>query len=215
MKPLVNVCLAALLLLTGSTGVFAEDDALRLLGRSQVTGYQLDLTQDDAHWLRARGTLRLGISAPDYPPFDLTSDHQYEGLSADYAALVAQLLHVQLSIHRYDSRTALIDALKRGEIDLLSTANGFEDDDPGITLSKPYSDDQPILVTRTDDNTPQVAEMSGKTIAMLNHYLPADQVREAYPTPPCSSTPRPSRPSMRWRSARPTCTWAMPSAPTT
>ncbi|MFB4391244.1 MULTISPECIES: transporter substrate-binding domain-containing protein [unclassified Pseudomonas] len=161
--------------------MFAEQDALRLLGRSQVTGYQLDLAADDARWLRAKGTLRLGISAPDYPPFDLTSNHQYEGISADYAALVAELLQVRLSIHRYDSRAALIGALKRGEIDLLSTANGFEAQEPGITLSTPYSDDQPVLVTRTDDKAPHWEELAGKTIAMLNHYLPAHQVQEAYP----------------------------------
>ncbi|MGV8889715.1 MAG: transporter substrate-binding domain-containing protein [Pseudomonas sp.] len=160
----------------------AEPETLKLLGRSKVEGYQVGLDEKDWSWLRQKGTLHLGISAPDYPPFDLTTNSRdYEGLTADYAGLLAQLLHVQVHIRRYDSRAELIRALKDGEVDLLGTANGFEEIDSGIVLSTAYTDDQPMLVTRSDDRTPLVPDLAGKKIAMLYHYLPSQRVSKFYP----------------------------------
>ncbi len=160
--------------------VAAQTDTLQLLGRSNVEHYSVSLDEADWRWLRGKGTLRLGVSAPDYPPFDITSNgRNYEGMTADYVKLVSELLHVQIAIIRFDSRAEVVQALKNGEVDLLGTANCFEDIDPELLMSVAYADDQPTLVTRSDDRSlPQ--NMAGKKIAMLYHYLPPQQVRDFY-----------------------------------
>ncbi|WMI98148.1 transporter substrate-binding domain-containing protein [Pseudomonas chlororaphis subsp. aurantiaca] len=182
------LCLALFLLPPVFAGAQAfaaaepEAQTLQLLGRSSLGEYQVGLAEADWSWLRKKGTLYLGVSAPDYPPFDVTGNgRDYEGLTADYMGLLAQLLHVQVQVRRFKSRTEVIRALKAGEVDLLGTANGFEETDPELVMSAAYADDQPMIVTRNDGSAAFVADMAGKKIAMLYHYLPPQSVSHAYP----------------------------------
>ena len=124
----------------------------------------------------------LAVTAPDYPPFDITTTGtDYEGLTADYAGLLQQLLHVDIEVHRYASRDEAVRAIKAGAADLLGTANRYETQDPQLRKSSAYADDQPVLVTRTDATLPLDPELAGKRLAMLYHYLPEQQVRAFYP----------------------------------
>ncbi|NCE83785.1 hypothetical protein DK870_05155 [Pseudomonas sp. Q1] len=158
----------------------AED--FQLFGRSTVDDYEVELDESDWTWLRNKAVLTLGISTPDYPPFDLTTNgHDYEGLTADYAGLIAQLLHVQVRIRHFDSRSELIQALRNREIDFLGTANSFEAKEPDVAMSTAYAEDQPMLVMRNDDKASATTDLADKRIAMLYHYLPSQDVHEFYP----------------------------------
>ncbi len=73
----------------------------------------------DRQWLRSKRVLRLGVSGADYPPFEVTrSMDELEGITADYAQLIAQLLSVPIEVQRYATREAAMEALKFGELDL-------------------------------------------------------------------------------------------------
>lgn len=163
-------------------GADSEPQALRVLGRSQVEDYSVVLEAPDLDWLRSKGTLLLGTSAPDYAPFVITNNgNDYEGVTADYAQLLGQLLHVRVEVRRYDSRSEVLQALKRGEVDLLGTSNDFEAADPQLTLSAPYANDQSALVTRIGDGQNLTPDLAGKQVAMLYHYLPPEKVKALYP----------------------------------
>jgi two-component system sensor histidine kinase EvgS len=160
----------------------APVETLHVLGRSTVDDYSVSLDEPDWSWLRAKGTLRLGSSAPDYAPFAITSNgDDYEGLTADYAQLLGELLHVRIEVRRYASRSEVVDALKQGEVDLLGTSNGYEGADADLVMSRAYADDQPTLVTRVGDSQNLTPDLAGKQVAMLYHYLPPDAVRAFYP----------------------------------
>lgn len=177
-------CLVALILVTGfwASSVDAQPQTLTLLGRSNVDGYDVTLSESDSTWLRDKGRLVLAVTAPDYPPFDITTTGtDYEGLTADYAGLLQQLLNVEIEVHRYASRDEAVRAIKDGAADLLGTANRYETQDPQLRKSSAYADDQPVLVTRTDSPLPLDPELAGKRLAMLYHYLPEQQVRAFYP----------------------------------
>ncbi|EJM27395.1 transporter substrate-binding domain-containing protein [Pseudomonas sp. GM25] len=181
----VGKCLAGLSLLCVLGFTFpavAEPESLHLLGRSSVDDYSVSLDEQDWTWLRHKRTLLLGASAPDYSPFGITANgDDYEGLTADYAQLIAQLLHIKVEVRRYPSRAEVIAALRSGEIDLLGTANGFEAADPALALSVEYANDQPTLVTRIGDSQSLSVDLAGKRVAMLYHYLPVDAVKAFYP----------------------------------
>ena len=184
MKSLWWLSLVALLGLNPVLQARAEPQvqSMRLLGRSNVDAYQLALEQTDRNWLKQKGTLHLGISVPDYAPFDITANGQdFEGLTADYVQLLSQLLRVNISVKRYASRPLALEALKRGELDLLSSANGFEAQDRQLVLSLAYADDSPVLVTRSGDPHALPMDLAGKRLAMLDHYLPPDKVAAFYP----------------------------------
>ncbi|WP_323162706.1 transporter substrate-binding domain-containing protein, partial [Pseudomonas fulva] len=89
-----------------------------VLGRSHVDGYSAPLAEADWSWLRSKDVLVLGDSAPDYSPLGMASNNRdYEGMTADYAQLVSQLLRVRVEVRRYASCADVIAALKRGEVD--------------------------------------------------------------------------------------------------
>ena len=160
----------------------AGPETLWLFGRSKIDNQSLGLDPSDLNWLREKRTLRLGISAPDYAPFDITTNgRNYEGLTADYARLLAELLQVQVEVRRFNSRLEVIRALKNGDLDLLGTANGYEAIDAEILMSDPYAEDQLTLVTRNDFREILPSDLAGKKLAMLYHYLPEQVVRDFYP----------------------------------
>ena len=185
MNTLVKKLLAGLVLCgtwLAASVCTAAPETLHVLGRSIVDEYSVALDEADWAWLRHRPTLLLGASAPDYAPFAITSNgNDYEGLTADYAQLIAQLLHVNIEVRRFDSRAQVLAALKSGQIDMLGTANGFEATDPELSMSTSYADDQPTLVTRIGDKQNLPVDLAGKRVAMLYHYLPPDAVQTFYP----------------------------------
>lgn len=162
------------------TALADEPQPLHLLGRSTAEGYQVKLEEKDWQWLRNKRVLRLGVTGPDYPPFEVTRHRdELEGITADYAGLLGQLLHVKIDVLRYATRKAAMAALKRHELDLLGTSNNFEAADPALTRSRAYAEDQPMLVTRVDERMP--ADLAGKRIAMVEDYMQARTVETFYP----------------------------------
>jgi two-component system sensor histidine kinase EvgS len=157
-----------------------EPQRLHLLGRSTAEGFQVKLDERDWQWLRDKRTLRLGVTGPDYPPFEvIRHSDELEGITADYAELLGQLLHVRIEVLRYATREAAMDALKHHELDLLGTSNNFEVADPSLTRSRAYAEDQPMLATRLDERMP--VDLAGKCIAMVEDYLQAQAVEDFYP----------------------------------
>ncbi len=159
----------------------AEGEPRHLLARAISAGQPLQLDDADRQWLRQRGTLLLGSSRPDYPPFEINvSLADYEGLSADYAGLIAEQLGIPIKVRRFASRHEAIAALHAGKIDLLGSSNAFEAADAKLTLSQPYADDLPVIVTR-QDYTLKDRELTGLRLATVDHYLPGEAVRALYP----------------------------------
>ncbi|MFJ2536542.1 transporter substrate-binding domain-containing protein [Pseudomonas sp. NPDC087614] len=153
---------------------------LEVLTRTDLQSVQLALDEQDRQRLRQHAVLRMGVSGPDYPPFEITrNQHELEGLTADYADLLAQLLGIGIEVRRYANRNAVMAALKRGDVDLLGTSNSFEVADPQIMLSRAYADDQPMLVTRLGETLP--VNLAGKRVAMVEDYLPLASVQAFYP----------------------------------
>lgn len=113
-----------------------EPRSLRLLDVPGTDGNDpsVVLGEADWHWLRERRTLLMGVSAPDYAPLELTNNNdELEGITADYARLLAKALNITVEVKRYDTRDEVIEALKHGAVDFLGSANGFEDTGVGIS----------------------------------------------------------------------------------
>ncbi|WDY56450.1 ATP-binding protein [Pseudomonas sp. PSKL.D1] len=159
-----------------------ESPAYTLHARSTAMPVQPRPTGQQQLWLKGREHLTLGTSAPDYPPFDITSGgRDYQGLTAEFASLIGKALGLPIKVMRYPDRQAAVRALKRGEIDLLGSANGYEAATDGLILSHPYAIDQPVLVTREDENRALDLGLDGMRLGMLYHYLPKHELRAAYP----------------------------------
>ena len=111
-----------------------------VLGRSLIhdtNAQKLKLAPADRAMVQQKKALILGFSN-DIPPFEITiSGQDYEGLTADFASLVSQLLNIKITARRYPDRLTARAALKRGEIDILGIANNMElSTDSFLTLTE-------------------------------------------------------------------------------
>ncbi len=159
-----------------------EPHDLRLLGHSTLETPAVPLEEADWRWLRERRKLVMGVSAPDYAPFDMSNNNDdFEGITADYAAVISLMLNIPIEVRRYDTRDAVINALKSGTLDFVGSANGYEAADRQLVLSRSYANDQPVLVTRAGDSHSLSTDLAGKRLAMLYHYMQPDAVQAFYP----------------------------------
>ncbi|MGY4819418.1 transporter substrate-binding domain-containing protein [Pseudomonas chlororaphis subsp. piscium] len=165
-----------------ATVLTAEAHNLKLFGRSSGASYSIDLNKSDWRWLSDKGKLRLGITATDYAPFNiLVSKQYYEGLTADYAKLIADIVHADIEIQRFASQSEALDALKREEIDFLGSISGFENLEPELVMSTAYSELKPVLATRSNEANGLSFDLNGKTMALCTTYLPEAMVKTFYP----------------------------------
>ncbi|SMQ29934.1 multi-sensor hybrid histidine kinase [Pseudomonas helmanticensis] len=161
-----------------------------LRSRSTFELMPVPLDASQRQWLQGRHELILGTSAPDYPPFDMTSSgRDYEGFTADYAGFLRQATGLPIRIERFASRDAALEALLAGQVDILGSANGFEASNPDIVLSIPYAIDQPVLVTREDETRSLTERLAGLRLSMVYHYLPQEEVKALYPKAILTSYP--------------------------
>ncbi|WP_322265759.1 transporter substrate-binding domain-containing protein [Pseudomonas asiatica] len=168
--------------LAGSGALLANSEPRQLLARSVSAAAPLALSSEERQWLQQRQHLVLGSSRPDYPPLEINvSQRDYEGLSADYAGIIAEQLGTTIEVRRYDSRHEAIAALRDGRIDLLGSSNAFEAADAQLSLSSSYADDLPVIVTREGRSLKNTPDLAGLRLAMVDHYLPASSVRSLYP----------------------------------
>ncbi|WP_244507206.1 ATP-binding protein [Pseudomonas panipatensis] len=127
-------------------------------------------------WLAQHGPLRVAVIETDRPPLEMLSGGRYEGVSADYLGL---LFGDTPRVLAYPSRQAALQALQRGEVDLLGAGSDFEAGANGLLRSRAYLPVQPVLVSA--QARPFDAARADTTLALVADYLALAKVRAAYP----------------------------------
>lgn len=141
----------------------------------------LALSPAEQQWRAAHPALKVGISIDDYQPIDITRDrNRYQGISADYLSLVGERLGMPMQVLGFAERAQAVEALRTGAIDVLTSANGYERDAPGLRFTRDYMPDRSVVVVRRDD-TSQNDELQGKKVVLLDGYANVQKVHEAYP----------------------------------
>lgn len=124
---------------------------INLDSRSQVQLPEPGLNGSDWQWLRQKRMLIYGTAAPNYPPYDITTGlHDYGGINADYLGIIGYNLNVQVRVRYYDNYDLLMQALAKGEVDVIANASDEDKQKYGLLLSHPYLVASPALVERTD-----------------------------------------------------------------
>ncbi|WP_392565416.1 transporter substrate-binding domain-containing protein [Utexia brackfieldae] len=151
----MKITKSLLMLLSLCFAVLAEESPsyreVNLVSREQVQLPEPALSGSDWQWLRQKRTLIYGTSAPNYPPYDITSGIQdYGGINGDYLGIIAYTLNVQIQVRYYDSEALMMQALANGDIDLIGNASNDEAEKYHFQLTEPYLTAMPALVERTD-----------------------------------------------------------------
>ncbi|PWY40148.1 ATP-binding protein [Pseudomonas sp. RW409] len=163
------------LLLAPSPLLLAQESDISLIARVAVTSRPW-LSEADRQWLASRGPLTIGVALPDYPPLGMLDVNRFQGITADYLALLFEIPpHVRL----FASRQAALTALHNGEIDLVGGGSAVDAEDHGLLLTQAYEPNQPVLVTA--ESHPFDPEKTGTRLGVFAGYRAEEKVSAAYP----------------------------------
>uniref|UniRef100_UPI003FD6D166 transporter substrate-binding domain-containing protein n=2 Tax=Pseudomonas TaxID=286 RepID=UPI003FD6D166 len=110
-----------------------------------ATANALTLSDEEHTWLSSHKELRLGVDAT-WPPFEFRDENgRYQGLAADYVALIEQRLAVSLQPIKPVGWNEVLNKAKRGEIDLLPGIMSTPERQNYLSFTRPYLD-FPIVI---------------------------------------------------------------------
>ncbi|WP_313739477.1 transporter substrate-binding domain-containing protein [Pseudomonas sp.] len=127
--------------------------------------------------------LRLGVLAQDNPPLDILGpDYTYNGISADYARQVAKHLGLSLHVEAFATFAQATAALRQGRVDLLASVTALAARQAGLSLSRGYVRDQPLLLAQGAPSQARLAGAQPFSLVMVGGYRPLSQIAAYYPT---------------------------------
>ena len=141
--------LSMIFLLGFCLGAAAASSTLTFTPRYGLTAPDVTLPAASQRWLSGRTVLRVGVWSNALPPYSVSFEkNAYEGLSADYLAIVSRTLNLPVKMKAYKTRTELADALREGEVDLIPYYTLAANHDTQLVLSLPYSLAQSVLISK-------------------------------------------------------------------
>lgn len=142
----------------------------RLIEQAQVDYYRkiMNLTPEELRWLEEDGEAIVGVP-DDYLPFDYFEDGQYKGISGQVINGISRITGIRF-INKQGEFDTLLEALKRGGIDLLNIAK-TEERQQYFLYPQPYSTERDIIVgRRSSTDAVDVYGLEGKRVAVVKGY---------------------------------------------
>lgn len=122
----------------------------------------------------------MGSSAP---PFQWTDeDGHFQGIAADYRAIIEKRLGVTLHPVPASSWAESLDQLRRRECDVSLLTAGSPERDPYLTISKPLLVLNPVVITRRDNQrVKELADLNGRIVAVPRDWVVHERLKRDYP----------------------------------
>ncbi|CRL51651.1 ATP-binding protein [Pseudomonas sp. URMO17WK12:I11] len=156
---------------------------LKLIDRSSLEGKAVELSSEDWKWVRNKRVLVLGVAPPNFFPVEIiSSGSYYEGVTADVLGIIGKLLHIEVRVVQFKDRSAALNALEMGLIDIVGSANDYELATHRVQLTQKYINDQPVLYVRKAEVRAIPSRLNGMHIAMADDYLPVGRLKALYPS---------------------------------
>ena len=142
----------------------------------------LELTAEEQAWLTAHPTLRLGVD-PNWPPFEfIDHDAQYQGLAADYVALIEQRLNIRLTPNLARNWSEVLADARTGNVHVLPSLTATPERQQYLTFTRPYLDFPIVILAQDAGPQPRrLNELGGLTVAVVEHYAPHELLRDQHP----------------------------------
>ncbi|CAI8882714.1 two-component system, NarL family, sensor histidine kinase EvgS [Pseudomonas sp. IT-232MI5] len=148
-----------------------------LTSQTHIDRQDIGISTQDWRWLRHKAELKIGVSPDEPAPFSVNAEsNQYEGISADVAALVAQLLVLKIKIVPFASALAAEQALEAGSIDVI-TRHGSYESNRNLVFSNPYARDRLAVFKRNGELRELPTDLVGMQVAVTGEHLQALQHR--------------------------------------
>ena len=136
----------------------------------------------------ACGAVPLQASVPvrfapekDYAPFvSETPEGRIEGLSIDVLAAMKPLLDIHLTILPAQPLNRILEAVQRGEVDLVSSLRPTPERAAYLAFTAPYIQVPAVLVVRQSASPARLRDLNGQRVAVGQGYAVESFVRQNY-----------------------------------
>ncbi len=144
--------------------------------------YALNLTDEEQDWLDAHSRLKLGVDSA-WPPFEFRdAQGRYQGLAADYVALIEQRLNIDLTPSEPMSWASAIERAEDNQLDLLPGIMAMPGHEASLTFTKPYLSIPIVILAHNSGPQPRtLEELAGLTIGVVDHHAPQELLLGRYP----------------------------------
>lgn len=121
---------------------------------------------------------------PDWPPYEIINQNgEHEGIAADLLRLAAERAGVALKLVRTKDWDESVAASKRGDCQALSFLNQTPKRDEWLIFTDPIFTDPNVVITREQHSyISDLAELSGRTIALPKGTSIEERVRRDFPS---------------------------------
>jgi len=146
------------------------------------TAGALTLTDEEKTWLTAHPQLKLGVDA-SWPPFEFRDQEgRYQGLAADYIALLQDRLGVTLKPVEPSSWTEVLQQAREGRIDLLPGIMSTPQRQGYLAFTRPYLDFPIVILAHDGGPQPRtLKDLYGLKVAVVENYAPHELLRTHHP----------------------------------
>ncbi|WP_445177509.1 transporter substrate-binding domain-containing protein [Pseudomonas sp. McL0111] len=170
MKALLDTrcCLLACLLwlFAASQSAVAEDD--RLIVRTPELAPAVTFDAPTQKWLDGRSSIRVAFWGRALPPmYTGYEPGGFEGVTADVLGLLQQTLGVPLEMISYANRNEALQAMAKGEVDMLALNDASADPSPQFTTSTPYLLNRRVVVRRINQTHESTVDLAGERLAYI------------------------------------------------
>jgi hypothetical protein len=147
----------------------------------------------------AHPQLRLGVDA-SWPPFEFRDQEgRYQGLAADYIALIQERLGVTLKPVEPSSWTEVLEQARNNRIDLLPGIMSTPERQSYLAFTRPYLDFPIVILAHKGGAQPRsLKDLYGLKIAVVENYAPTSCCAPTTPTSTWWPCPTSARRCRRW-----------------
>ena len=130
---------------------------------------ELNLNEEEQAWLQAHPEIRFAVD-PDFAPFEwIDSNGNYQGMAADYLALVEKKLGVRFK--RIDAKTwpEVMAMARKHEVDLLPALARSPQREAFLLFTPPHIIAPGVLISA--GNYDSIEQLLQKKVAVVNGYV--------------------------------------------
>lgn len=162
---------------------FGATQVIELKSNYQPAVLDIHLNAQDRLWLERKKTLTVGTWLPEVSPIDYESAGGiYQGVNADYLALMQKNLHIKIAIKQYDSEKEALAALSRNEVDtLLTQLSDRKVLGSHLLTTSALIKTWPTLVTTLKNTLLPLRTHKAVSLACVRDCSFSDVVKEAFP----------------------------------
>jgi len=149
---------------------------------SQSSTSQLQLSEQEKAWIKEHPVLRVAPD-PDFPPMEFLDElGNYRGLVADYMRLVAERLGLKLEVVRKDDWIQAVEALDKGEADIIGANAPSDESRQKYLFSNEYFAFHDAILTHEDvKGSTTIDSLAGKKVLVVEGSPEVEVLKDQYP----------------------------------